>query len=262
LQLYALEGFLARLARSSHRDRLVLKGGVLLSAFALRRPTRDVDFLALGVDNDPNVVGQLIADAARIAVEDGLVFLVDTLAVSAIRDDDIYPGVRVRLQVELATAKLRFQADVNVGDPVVPGALVTQIPTLLPGEGPLVLAYPRAMVVAEKLVTALQRGRASTRWRDFGDLHLILGQDALDDSQVIAAIVAVARHRRVPLHPIGEALAGMPDDVQSRWQVWVEEHGMEGEIPRSFEEVLLLLDMRTCGWIAAAQADSNSDRAD
>jgi hypothetical protein len=30
-QLYALDGFLARLARSPHADRLVLKGGVRLT---------------------------------------------------------------------------------------------------------------------------------------------------------------------------------------------------------------------------------------
>lgn len=37
LQLYALEGFLARLASSPQRERLVLKGGVLLAALDARR---------------------------------------------------------------------------------------------------------------------------------------------------------------------------------------------------------------------------------
>jgi hypothetical protein len=40
-QLYALEGFLARLAASAHADKSVLKGGVLLAAYDARRPTRD-----------------------------------------------------------------------------------------------------------------------------------------------------------------------------------------------------------------------------
>jgi hypothetical protein len=43
LQLYVLEGFLARLAASTIRERFVLKGGVLLAAFGSRRPTKDVD---------------------------------------------------------------------------------------------------------------------------------------------------------------------------------------------------------------------------
>jgi len=42
-QLYALEGFLARLARSRFLDHLILKGGALLAAYEIRRPTRDID---------------------------------------------------------------------------------------------------------------------------------------------------------------------------------------------------------------------------
>lgn len=47
LGLYVLEGLLTRLAASDARDSLVLKGGALLAAFGARRPTRDVDFLAI-----------------------------------------------------------------------------------------------------------------------------------------------------------------------------------------------------------------------
>ena len=46
LVLYVLERFLYRLSVSEHRDRLVLKGGMLLAAFDERRPTGDVDLLA------------------------------------------------------------------------------------------------------------------------------------------------------------------------------------------------------------------------
>ncbi len=52
IQLYVLEGFLARLAMSAHADKLVLKGGVLLAAFDTRRPTRDIDFAARDLAND------------------------------------------------------------------------------------------------------------------------------------------------------------------------------------------------------------------
>jgi Nucleotidyl transferase AbiEii toxin, Type IV TA system len=52
LRLYALEGFLLRLAASPHRDRFILKGGVLLAAYDLRRPTADVDLAALATPNE------------------------------------------------------------------------------------------------------------------------------------------------------------------------------------------------------------------
>jgi nucleoside-triphosphatase THEP1 len=46
LHAYALEGFLARLTCSPEAGSLVLKGGVLLAAFAAR-PTRDIDLVVL-----------------------------------------------------------------------------------------------------------------------------------------------------------------------------------------------------------------------
>ena len=46
MTLYALEGLLARISLSEHRDDFVLKGGVLLAAFAARRPTKDIDLQA------------------------------------------------------------------------------------------------------------------------------------------------------------------------------------------------------------------------
>jgi hypothetical protein len=49
LALYALEGFLGRLAASRHSENLVLKGGVLLAAFDARRTTRDVVLQASAV---------------------------------------------------------------------------------------------------------------------------------------------------------------------------------------------------------------------
>ncbi len=51
LRLYALEGFLLRLAHSSHKNRFVLKGGVLLAAYELRRPTADVDLAAVAISS-------------------------------------------------------------------------------------------------------------------------------------------------------------------------------------------------------------------
>ena len=46
LQMYALEAFLARTPASPHAHRFTLKGGLLLAAFDVRRPTRDVDLSA------------------------------------------------------------------------------------------------------------------------------------------------------------------------------------------------------------------------
>lgn len=60
LQLYVLEGFLARLAVSDMHDSFVLKGGVLLAAYDTRRPTKDVDLAGLNLAGDTEAVLELV----------------------------------------------------------------------------------------------------------------------------------------------------------------------------------------------------------
>ena len=64
LTLYVMEGFISRASKSVYSEQLVLKGGMLISAFAERRPTRDFDLQALRIPND---IESLKAVATRIA---------------------------------------------------------------------------------------------------------------------------------------------------------------------------------------------------
>jgi hypothetical protein len=251
LQLYVLESFLRRLVRSRHDQSLVLKGGMLLAAFDLRRATRDVDVLALRIDNDPAAVQHLIVDVTSVESDDGVEFLPDTITAAVIRDDDVYPGVRASLEARLSTARLKFSVDFNVGDPVVPAPIRTAIPVLLEDKPIEVLAYPKVMVVAEKLVTALQRGRASTRWRDFADLFMLVPGD-LVESEIIEALHAVAKYRGVLLQPLGRVLDGMPREAQARWATWHERQGAPEHMPGDFATVLDALDERTKAWFMMA----------
>lgn len=106
LQLYALEGFLDRLAHSKHADRLVLKGGALLAAYDLRRATRDLDFQAKRVANDPSIILSLVREIASVERADGLAFDPHTATSEAIREGDAYQGVRVKLPCTLASARV------------------------------------------------------------------------------------------------------------------------------------------------------------
>ena len=241
LQLYVLERFVARVAASSTSDRLVLKGGVLMAAFGQRRPTRDVDLLALDLDNTPETVRQLVKEIAVQDLHDGLNIDPDSLRARIIREGAHYAGVRVRLEARLATARIIFHVDVNVGDPVEPPPAFTDLPSLLGAPPIRVLAYPIEMVVAEKLVTALERGGTNTRWRDFVDL-LLLKDRVLSMSAASAAIRRVAAHRRVELGDFGEVRAELGSEVQSKWAAWRRKQALVDRSPERLDEVLLLLE--------------------
>ncbi len=52
---HTLESFLHRLTQTSHHEDFVLKGGVLLAAYGVRRRTRDADSNASAQTSPPNI---------------------------------------------------------------------------------------------------------------------------------------------------------------------------------------------------------------
>jgi len=237
LSLYTLEGFLDRLAVSARSRDFVLKGGVLLAAYDLRRPTRDVDLQVSAMANDAATILALVNEIAGIERDDGLVYATGQSTAETIRDQDEYSAVRVSMGASLATAQLRFHVDVNIGDPVSPTAKLVEVPKLL-GGSISVRGYPLAMVLAEKIVTAVERGTANTRWRDFADIYLLSRVHAVDGIVLARSLDVVANHRAAELAPSGEVLAGFPDLAQTRWAAWTRKQRLTDRLPMQFGEVL------------------------
>lgn len=239
LQLYVLEGFLARLAASDVRDRFVLKGGVLLAAFDSRRPTRDVDLAGLDLANDTVSVLELVRRIVAVPPpsDDGIAFSVEAVTAEVIREEDDYSGVRVHVEANLASAQLPFHVDVNVGDPIWPSPTTVAVPRLLGGEPIELRGYPMHMVYAEKIVTAVQRGTANTRWRDFGDIWSLSRQHPVTADELARAIAEVADHRKATIRPLARVLDGYAGVGQARWVQWRRRSNSD-HVPEQFATVL------------------------
>jgi hypothetical protein len=237
MQLYVLECFLARVAVSRFADQFVLKGGVLLAAFGERRPTRDVDLQAQAFDNEPAMILAAITEIADEDLDDGVVFDTSSAMTQTIREEDRYPGLRVSIAVQLATARLRFPVDVSVGDPITPAPAKVAIPRVLGGEI-IVRGYPLAMVHAEKIVTAITRGTTSTRWRDFADIYLLARHHGVDGDELSGSIREVARHRGTSLAPLEQTLDGYGAVGQPRWGAWRRKQLLDDRLPANFTDVV------------------------
>lgn len=235
--LYALEGFLARLAVSEHAGEFVLKGGVLMAAFAARRPTRDIDFAATGFTNDITDVEKRVRSIIKVHLEDGLEFDSDSAAGEPIRDEADYNGVRVKITAQLATARVALHVDVNFGDPIWPAPTEAVLPLLLGGNLRL-RGYPDHMVLAEKIVTAIERGEQNTRWRDFTDIAAIVRTRSIRGTDLHEAINAVTSHRKVDIEPLGPLISGMPTLAQRKWETWRKKQRLEQSTPVSFAELV------------------------
>jgi predicted nucleotidyltransferase component of viral defense system len=242
LRLYALEGFLLRLAHSPHRNSFILKGGVLLAAYGLRRPTTDIDGAALQTSNGVEDIRQFVTAVASTALptelDDGLTFDLDNITAEAIRDEDKYGGVRIRLVARLASAREPFHVDVSIGDPIWPQPAEIWMPRLL-GQEPIQLrGYSMEMVLAEKTVTALRRGSANTRWRDFGDIFVITSRLTFKAGEVRQALQAVADYRQVELVNLDDAVDGYAEIAQPRWASWRRKLQLTEILPEQFNDTL------------------------
>ncbi|MCB0878534.1 MAG: nucleotidyl transferase AbiEii/AbiGii toxin family protein [Thermoleophilia bacterium] len=234
LELYVHERLLARIAVSEFAPKLALKGGMLLAALDIRDVTRDADIAATSISNDPEHVERMMRAITSVDLEDGVAFDVNDITITAMREDDQYHGLRIRIPCTLHTARLVAQVDTSFGDPVA--GHPREIPSML--GAPFILhTYSVEAVLAEKLVTMIARGDANTRDRDFGDVWLIGHQLEVDAMQLVEDIRQTADHRTIELRSLADTLGTIRTTRQAPWQRYRIRTGLTA-LPAQFDDVL------------------------
>ena|SRR5215831_8363370 len=96
LTYYALERFLYRLSRTEYRNRFILKGAILLTKWFEDplRPTKDLDFLAAGSDDEQEMVG-IFREVCTVPFNDGVIFDASSVQIERIRETTEYGGLRI-----------------------------------------------------------------------------------------------------------------------------------------------------------------------
>ena len=226
LQYFAMERFLYRLAKSPYADRFILKGALLLTAWRapLSRPTMDID-LAGRTSNQLDHIKELFGTVCEIDVDpDGIQFNRDAIEVSRIKEDADYEGVRVQFHATLARARIPMQLDIGFGDVITPGPTEIEYPTLLKLPAPVLRAYPRETVVAEKLEALTALGLLNSRMKDFYDLALLSRMYQFEGQSLSEAVSATFRHRGTTIEadPIGLTQAYSDDPARAvQWRAFV-----------------------------------------
>jgi Nucleotidyl transferase AbiEii toxin, Type IV TA system len=128
-----------------------------------------------------------------------------------------------------------------VGDPIWPAPADIALPRLLEAAPIPLRGYPREMVLAEKIVTVLQRGQANTRWRDFGDIYQLTRRYAFRASDIERALQTVAEFRGVELSGLDEILDGYAEIGQPRWAPWRAKLQLAEILPADFRDALEVL---------------------
>src|SRR5580658_6559083 len=226
LQYFAMERFLYRLAKSPYSDRFVLKGALLLTAWRApqSRPTMDID-LEGRVNNQLDHIKEVVATVCEVDVEpDGIAFNRISIEVSRIKEDADYEGVRVQFHATLARARIPMQLDIGFGDVITPGPTDVEYPSLLDFPAPMLRAYPKETVVAEKLEALTALGLLNSRMKDFYDLALLSRMYPFEGERLVNAISATFRNRgtTIEAEPIGLTQAYCDDPSRAiQWRAFV-----------------------------------------
>ena len=237
--LYSLERFLDRLSRTEYAGDFVLKGGLLLAAYRLRRPTRDADLQAMDFHLDEEHLRAVVAAVAASDDEDGLAIDADATRVGQIRDDHEYTGLRVTVPAIIHRTSVTIQLDVSTGDPIWPEPEIVDLPRLL-GGSLKVIGHPIPTVIVEKSVTILQRGTTSTRWRDYVDIRGLKHTRGFIAGELRAAATAVVQHRGFDLEPLADYVDGYgaAPGMQAKWTAWRRKEGLEERTEANLDDQL------------------------
>ncbi|MFD1480216.1 nucleotidyl transferase AbiEii/AbiGii toxin family protein [Paracoccus nototheniae] len=258
---FALERLLYRLSISEHRDRFVLKGGMLVTVWVEddNRVTRDADFLGHG-DPNPERLAADFREIMAIESEDGLVFDLDALAATAIREEMEYGGTRLKTVAYLEKTRIPVTIDIGFGDAMADATQKLDYPTLLDLPAPNVRAYPPATVIAEKFQAMVALGVLNGRMKDYYDLWAIPRALEISDADLDAAITATFDRRQTAIpteRPPGLSAEMVDDEVKQRqWRAYAASVELENVSLESIIDKVWGLVGPSCARIVAKAAET------
>jgi len=241
LVLYGLERFLARLSQSIHKDKFILKGGLLLIGMGApqARPTRDIDLLGL-ISGNIDMVSQAIKEIGRINIDDGIAYDFTQLTCEPMSPDSDYPGIRFKFVARLGQARIPMQVDIGFGDPLVPAAIEMTFPTLLDMEPPVIMAYAIETIIAEKFEAALDLADLNSRMKDFYDIWVLSQKYSFQGGPLQEAIIATCTRRKTPISPNARIFSEefvKRSDKETQWSAFTR-RGQIGKVPEEFSIIM------------------------
>ena len=197
LRIYMMERLLERVALSEYHEKLILKGGLLVSSLVgtTMRSTMDTDMTVRGATVSQDEVRNMIEAIISFPLSDGVSFLLNDI--SDIMDEAEYPGVRVSMTALLEGVRVPLKLDFSTGDVITPRAIEYPYKLMFEDRTVNLLSYNLETVLAEKLETIIARTTANTRMRDFYDVYIlfVLYRRELKSDTLADALKATSRKR-------------------------------------------------------------------
>lgn len=238
---YFQERFLYRLSISPYKNKLILKGALLLLVYQMPRlrPTKDIDFLGLSPANDVGRLETIIREIITIPAEDGVKFHADSITPEIIREERNYQGLRLKLHATLANARGILQLDVGFGDLIIPEPVEMEFPILLDLPRPIIQTYSRESIIAEKFEAIVYLNFLTSRMKDFYDILFLAQHFTFELKTLRKAIHTTFRQRNTPLEDriviYADEFHNHPEK-QSQWTAFLNRNELNAET--DFSEIV------------------------
>ncbi len=233
---YVLERFIYRLSKSDYADQFVLKGAALFLYWegSLARPTKDVDFTGveeMNAEELETIVKELCEK--KVKVEDGVVFLVETIESEQIRAGQTYNGFRVNLKAQLGAQKIKVHLDVGFGDVLLPPPEEIDYPVLLDFPAPRLKVCQKETTIAEKTQNMVVMGIGNSRMKDFYDIWFLSKNFEFDLLNLREAIIGTFKRRKTKIPtevPVALREEFAEDSIiRERWLAFLKNMDIDSE---------------------------------
>lgn len=219
---YAIERFLERMALSDYRDKMILKGGMLVSSIVGldARSTMDIDATCKGLVLDLQSATRMVEEIALVPLDDDMTFNVGTA--QEIMENSEYGGVRIPLVAHLGKSRIPLKIDISTGDAITPSEVSYEFGLMFEERTISILSYSVETLLAEKLETVLSRSVNNTRPRDFYDIFVLTELGYPQDRALFSQAFANTCAKRDTMIDAGAArgtfeLIGKSGPMEDRW---------------------------------------------
>ena len=231
---------LERLSKSKYKDKIILKGGILIAALVGidNRATMDIDATVKNYPINIESLTKAINEICSIVINDNVSFTFS--GIESIRDDDAYGGYRVSIISEYDKITTPIQIDITTGDAITPKEVLYVFKMIFEEDSFGVWAYNIETVLAEKVETILRRGELNTRPRDFYDVYILTKTQSFEHMVFVKALRSTATHRETThifnnIHSILEDISSS-ETLKSKWIKYTKDYRYAGEI--TYENII------------------------
>ena len=239
---YFQERFLYRLAISEFSDRFILKGGLLLICLKMprSRPTKDIDFLAKEIKNDPAELEHIFRSITAISCNDGVKFTSSSLISEQIKENADHEGIRIKIDATLGQARKKLQMDIGFGDVIIPRAMKMEFPTLLEEKPPRIKVYSMESIISEKFEAMVKLAMVNSRIKDFYDIYTLSVSYNFQSNRLKKAIESTFYRRKtsIPDNPLIFRLEFHRDEEkQGQWSAFLRKSRLH-DVNQGFNEIM------------------------